>query len=76
MTLAFVFVNTEISSEGEVVRSLRKIEAVKEVHLVYGVYDMVAKVEAETMENLKEIITHEVRKQDKVRSTLTLLAVE
>ena len=76
MTLALVFVSTEIGSESEVVRSLRKIEAVKEVHLVYGVYDMVAKVEAETMENLKEIITHEVRKRDKVRSTLTLIAIE
>ena len=76
MALAFFLVNTEIGSESKVVKSLRKIEAVKEAYLVYGVYDIVAKVEAETMENLKEIITHEVRKQDKVRSTLTLIAVE
>lgn len=76
MALAFVLVNTEIGSESKVVKSLRKIEAVKEAYLTYGVYDVVAKVEAETMENLKEIITHKVRKQDKVRSTLTLIAVE
>ena len=76
MTLAFAFVNTEIGSESKVAKSLGKVEAVKEVHLIYGAYDIVAKVEAQTMENLKEIITHEVRKQDKVRSTLTLLAIE
>jgi len=76
MALAFVLVNTEIGSESKVVKSLRKIEAVKEGYLIYGVYDIVAKVEAETMENLKETIKHKVRKQDKVHSTLTLIAVE
>jgi DNA-binding Lrp family transcriptional regulator len=76
MALAFVLVNTEIGSESKVVKSLRKIEAVKEAYLTYGVYDVVAKVEAETMENLKEIIRHKVRKQDKIHSTLTLIAIE
>ena len=76
MALAFVLVNTEIGSESKVVKSLRKIEAVKEAFTVYGVYDIVAKVESETMENLKEIIKHKVRKQGKVHSTLTLIVVE
>jgi len=76
MALAFVLVNTEIGSESKVVKSLRKIDAVKEAYVVYGVYDIVAKVESETMENLKEIIRYKVRKQDKVHSTLTLIAVE
>jgi len=76
MALAFVLVNTEIGSEIKVVESLRKIDAVKEAYVVYGVYDIVAKVESETMENLKEIIRYKVRKQDKVHSTLTLIAVK
>ena len=76
MALAFVLVNTEIGSESKVVKSLGKIEAVKEAYLIYGVYDIVAKVEAKTMENLKQIIRDKVRKQDKVHSTLTLIAVE
>jgi len=76
MALAFVLINTEVGSESKVVKSLRKIEAVKEAYLIYGVYDIVAKVEAETMENLKQIIRHKVRKQDKVLSTVTLIAVK
>jgi DNA-binding Lrp family transcriptional regulator len=76
MALAFVLVNTEVGSESKVVESLGKIEAVKEAYLIYGVYDIIAKVEAETMENLKQIIRDKVRKQDKVLSTLTLIAVE
>jgi DNA-binding Lrp family transcriptional regulator len=38
---------------------------------VYGVYDIVAKVEADSMDHLKEVISRKVRRLDKIRSTLT-----
>jgi len=76
MPLAFVLVNTEIGSESEVLESLRKIDAVEEAHMVYGVYDVVAKVRADTMDKLKEIVTWHVRRLDKVRSTLTMIVIE
>jgi DNA-binding Lrp family transcriptional regulator len=43
---------------------------------VYGVYDIVAKVSADTMDKLKEIVTWKIRRLDKVRSTLTMIVVE
>jgi DNA-binding Lrp family transcriptional regulator len=76
MPLAFVLVNAEVGSEDEVVEELRKIANVKESYAVYGVYDIVAKVEAESMDKLKEIITWKIRRLDKVRSTLTALVIE
>ncbi len=76
MPLAFVLVNAEVGSEDEVVEELRKIANVKESYAVYGVYDIVAKVEAESMDKLKEIITWKIRRLDKVRSTLTMLVIE
>jgi DNA-binding Lrp family transcriptional regulator len=76
MPLAFVLVNAEVGSEDEVAEELRKIANVKESYAVYGVYDIVAKVEAESMDKLKEIITWKIRRLDKVRSTLTMLVVE
>lgn len=76
MPLAFVLVNAEVGSEDKVVEELRKIANVKESYAVYGVYDVVAKVEAESMDKLKEIITWKIRKLDKVRSTLTMLVIE
>ena len=76
MPLAFVLINTEIGSESEVLESLRKIDAVEEAYMVYGVYDVVAKVRAETMDKLKEIVTWHVRRLDKVRSTLTMIVIE
>ncbi len=76
MPLAFVLVNAEVGSEDAVVEELRKIANVKESYAVYGVYDVVAKVEAESMDTLKEIITWKIRRLDKVRSTLTMLVIE
>jgi DNA-binding Lrp family transcriptional regulator len=43
---------------------------------VYGVYDIVARVKADTMDKLKEIVTWRIRRLDKVRSTLTMIVVE
>ena len=76
MPVAFVLINAEIGSEDEVVTELRKLSNVRESYVVYGVYDIVAKVEAESMDKLKEIVTWKIRRLDKVRSTLTMIVVE
>ncbi len=76
MPAAFVLINAEIGSEDEVLKELRKMDNVKEAYVVYGVYDIVAKVEAETMDKLKEVVTWKVRRLNKVRSTLTMIVVE
>ena len=73
--MAFVLINTEIGAEEEVINELKKIGNVKEAYVVYGVYDIVAKVEADSMDKLKEIVSWRVRRLDKVRSTLTMLVV-
>ena len=75
MPLAFVLINAEIGSEAEVLKELKKLSNVKEAYLVYGVYDIVAKVEADAMDSLKEIIATKVRKLNKVRSTLTMMVM-
>jgi len=74
--MAFVFMNIDAGGEQEVLKALRSIENVKEAYLVYGVYDLVAKIEAETMDKLKELVTWKVRRLDKVRSTLTTIVTE
>ena len=76
MPLAFVLINAEIGSEDEVVGELRKLSNVKESYVVYGVYDIVARVEADSMDKLKEIVTWKIRRLDRVRSTLTMIVVE
>ena len=76
MPIAFVLINAEIGSEGEVLSELKKIEGVEEAYSVYGVYDIVAKVRADTMDKLKDIVTWRIRRLNKVRSTLTMIVIE
>ena len=74
--MAFVFINTEMDSEEEVITDLKKVEGVIEAYVVYGVYDIVAKIKAETMDKLKDIVTWHMRRLNKVRSTLTMVVIE
>jgi DNA-binding Lrp family transcriptional regulator len=73
--LAFVLINTEMGSMEETLKALSKIDNVKEAYMVYGVYDIVTKVEAESMTKLKELVTWKIRKLDKVRSTLSMIVM-
>ncbi|MBS7623195.1 Lrp/AsnC ligand binding domain-containing protein [Candidatus Bathyarchaeota archaeon] len=75
MPVAYVLINTEIGFEEEVSRKLKKTPNITEVYVVYGIYDVVAKVEAETMEKLKEIVTQKIRRLKEIRSTLTMIVV-
>jgi len=76
MPKAYVLINTESGSEDAVAKVLKKIEGVDEAYVAYGVYDIIAKIQAESMDELKALITHRIRRVDKVRSTLTMLIVE
>lgn len=76
MPMAFVLINAEIGSEEEVLKELQKVEGVQEAYVVYGVYDVVAKIRADTMDRLKDVVTWHVRRLNKVRSTLTMIVVE
>lgn len=76
MATAFVLINTETGSEADVLKDLKKVEGVDEAFAVYGVYDIIARVKADSMDKLKEIVTQHMRRLDRVRSTLTLIASE
>ena len=75
MATAFVLIDAEAGAETEVLKGLKDVKEVKEAHSVYGVYDIIAKVETETMQELKDVISWKIRRLDKVRSTLTMIVV-
>ena len=72
MRRAFVMVNSDLGSEDELQSELKKVDGVVGVYQVYGVYDMVVEVEAESDQKLKEILFSRIRSLKHVRSTLTL----
>jgi DNA-binding Lrp family transcriptional regulator len=75
MRRAFVLANTDMGSEDDVSSELKKVGGIVGVHIVYGLYDVVVEVEAESDQKLKEVIFSRIRKLDHVRSTHTLTTV-
>jgi DNA-binding Lrp family transcriptional regulator len=76
MPKAFVLINIESGAEDEVLKELKTIGGVEEAYFSYGVYDLITKIKADSMDKLKELVTRRIRTLTKVRSTLTLIMME
>jgi DNA-binding Lrp family transcriptional regulator len=70
---AYIFVNTDPGSMEDVRREITTFDGVKETHLLYGKYDILAIVETESMKHLKELVGWRIRKVDNIRSSQTLI---
>ncbi len=75
MLLAYILINTEIGDEEKVYNALKETEGVIETHIVYGVYDIVAKLQADDTDGLREVV-EKIRKKAGLRSTLTLIVTK
>lgn len=73
MPKAIVLINADIGKENEILQELCKTAEVEQALLVYGVYDLVANLQADTMEKLEDAITLRIRRIPGIRSTLTLI---
>jgi DNA-binding Lrp family transcriptional regulator len=73
---AYVLLNTEIGAEKQVLKSLKRIEGVEEAHSLWGVYDIIANIKADSMEKLTYIITKRIEKIGKVNTKLTMIISE
>ena len=76
MATAYVLVNCDLGFDAEIIDEIKQLEDVKEVHWVFGAYDIILKLESDNVENLKDVITWKIRKLNRVRSTITLMATE
>lgn len=68
-------INADLGAEQDILNEIRSIPHVTEVHVVYGVYDLVVKVEADTLQELKDTVFDRLRSLERVRSTLTMPVV-
>lgn len=76
MRKAYVLIGGKLGLEKELVSKLQTIENVKEAHGTLGTFDFIAKVEADSEEQVNQTILENIRKMDNVSSTITLMAVE
>ena len=72
---AFVMVNSVPDQSEWVLDRIEEIEGVEEAYRIWGIYDIIAEVKAETTEEIKGIVLH-IRNVNHVLSTLTLMVVE
>ncbi len=73
MPTAFILLNTEIGAEAEVVKALKKVEGVETAFNLWGVYDIIASIRADSMDKLSFIINREIEKISKIHSKLTMI---
>jgi DNA-binding Lrp family transcriptional regulator len=75
MSLVYVLLNTEPGQMESVLEEVKEIDGVEEAYMVYGLYDICAKVKTEIPQELKGIV-QKTRSQYNVSSTLTLMVVQ
>jgi DNA-binding Lrp family transcriptional regulator len=73
---AYILLNTEIGAGTEVVQELKKVEGVESAFSLWGVYDVIASVKADSMDILTDIINRKIERIDKVHSKLTMIISE
>ena len=76
MSIAYILIKSDLGAEQKVIEDLQKIPQVMKIDRTFGDYDLVVKLEAEHVEKIREIISWNVKKVEKIRSTLTLLKKE
>jgi len=74
--MAYVLLNTEIGAESKVLEALKKIDGVEEAHNLWGIYDIIANIKADSLEKLRNIITKGIGQVEKINSKLTIVITE
>ena len=70
---AYVLINTELGQETAVIDVIKHVKEITATYALYGIYDVIVEVEAETMDRVKEIVFNDIRRLENVKSTITLI---
>lgn len=73
---AYLLFTVTMDSENQVLKDLEKLDCIQEINATFGAFDLIAKIEADSIDYLKMIINQRIRKVNNVTSTLMLLRVE
>lgn len=75
MEKSYMLISCEIGEEQSLYSQLKDIPEVKSCMVTFGSYDMVVEFETDTQSQMNEVITSKIRKLKKIRSTITLRAM-
>lgn len=76
MTSAFLLVNVEFPFEDDVMAKLRDIPEIVDVYRVQGMYDIIAKIELDNEEKLKELVSERIRIIERITGTVTIMIAQ
>jgi DNA-binding Lrp family transcriptional regulator len=62
MATGFVLINIELGEERKILRELRAMSNIKEAHFVYGPHDIIARIEADNIPKLKDVVSSKIRR--------------
>jgi len=72
MQTAYILISCNVGAEQEVLAELKKIGEIRTAMVTYGEYDIVAKAETESEDQMGKLISSKIRQLQKIRSTVTL----
>ena len=69
---AYFLANIKRGAEHEVAQKIREMKEITEVLVTYGLWDIIARIEAESLGHLDKIIT-DIRQMEEIEQTSTLI---
>ncbi|MCW4018052.1 MAG: Lrp/AsnC ligand binding domain-containing protein [Candidatus Bathyarchaeota archaeon] len=75
MPKALVCLTTDLNSTEEVLKKLQACDGVEEAYMVYGVYDIIAKVKGASVDKIRQV-SDQIMNVSKVQKTLTMMVAE
>ena len=76
MTTAFVLLNMDLGYNKSMIETLKSLPEVHYVYPLYGVYDVIVKVECDSIEAMKDFIANKIRINPEIKTVLTNLVVD
>ena len=73
MVIAYVLLISKPGTETQVLESLQQKPEIVEVKLLYGEYDLIAKVKVEDVKRLNEFLLENIRQTPNIEKTSTLI---
>lgn len=75
MAKAFILIETQVGRTKEVAGGIKGLTGVKSVEAVTGPYDVIAVIEAETLNEIGDIVTKVIHPVEGISRTVTCLTV-
>ena len=72
---AFVLIETAVGKNKEVFAALKQLEGIESVDIVTGPYDIIAVVEADTLNDIGDLVTGKIHPVAGISRTVTCLAI-